>query len=327
MATLTRRAAQADWLIHRSDRGCPYTSFRYVARLADVSVMASVGSVADSYDNAMAEALNGTFKAELIHRRAGGSVTRSNTPCRVPGYLLSFDQYTSANRRQVDRPSPNPVRPTWPTWWGTFRCQVDSGVLVAMRRVISGWTRFVLFLVLPRPNHSGPELLRTVAGLGHRESRTIGQCFIFCRKLLSIFDWRFMTAVDIKENFEALQARVRAAGGLCSVQMGELRRLVEAGRLDDGPRRQIQSNLQQCRLGSTELTKSQDDWVLLYDLDSPFRDLMLAVRGGFERADEMLRGAIKSLAQQDPKLASGDREELDVLRATLDQIRALVGTS
>ncbi|GAA0551112.1 hypothetical protein GCM10009546_11460 [Actinomadura livida] len=60
---------QADGLIHHSDNGCQYTSFRYVARLADVGVMASVGSVADSYDNAMAEALNGTFKAELIHRR------------------------------------------------------------------------------------------------------------------------------------------------------------------------------------------------------------------------------------------------------------------
>ena len=42
---------------------------RYTTRLSDVGVMSSVGSVADSYDNAMAEALNGTFKAELIHRR------------------------------------------------------------------------------------------------------------------------------------------------------------------------------------------------------------------------------------------------------------------
>lgn len=56
-------------LTHHSDRGCQYTSFRYATHLADLGVMASVGSVADSYDNAMAEALNGTFKAELIHRR------------------------------------------------------------------------------------------------------------------------------------------------------------------------------------------------------------------------------------------------------------------
>jgi putative transposase len=56
-------------LIHHSDRGCQYTSFRYATHLADLGVTASVGSVADSYDNAMAEALNGTFKAELIHRQ------------------------------------------------------------------------------------------------------------------------------------------------------------------------------------------------------------------------------------------------------------------
>lgn len=43
-----------------------YLSIRYTERLSDVGASASVGSVADSYDNAMAEALNGTFKAELI---------------------------------------------------------------------------------------------------------------------------------------------------------------------------------------------------------------------------------------------------------------------
>ncbi|MFD3736370.1 transposase, partial [Streptomyces sp. NPDC058632] len=43
-----------------------YVSIRYTDRLSDIGASASVGSVADSYDNAMAEALNGTFKAELI---------------------------------------------------------------------------------------------------------------------------------------------------------------------------------------------------------------------------------------------------------------------
>jgi transposase InsO family protein len=54
-------------LIHHSDRGVQYLSIRYSDRLAEVGITASVGSVADSYDNALAEALNGTFKAELIH--------------------------------------------------------------------------------------------------------------------------------------------------------------------------------------------------------------------------------------------------------------------
>lgn len=53
-------------LIHHSDAGCQYTSIRYSDRLADAHIAASIGTVADSYDNAMAEALNGTYKAELV---------------------------------------------------------------------------------------------------------------------------------------------------------------------------------------------------------------------------------------------------------------------
>lgn len=53
-----------------SDAGCQFTSYRHSQRLADAGIAASIGSVGDSYDNAMAEALNGTYKAELI-RRAG----------------------------------------------------------------------------------------------------------------------------------------------------------------------------------------------------------------------------------------------------------------
>ena len=65
-----RRQLRDGELIHHSDAGCQYTSFRYTSRLAEVGVMPSIGSVADSYDNAMAESLIGTFKAELIDRRS-----------------------------------------------------------------------------------------------------------------------------------------------------------------------------------------------------------------------------------------------------------------
>lgn len=53
-------------LIHHSGRGSQYVSIRYTERLSEIGAAVSVGSVADWYDNAMAEALNGTFKAELI---------------------------------------------------------------------------------------------------------------------------------------------------------------------------------------------------------------------------------------------------------------------
>jgi len=57
-------------LVHHSDRGSQYVSIRYSERLAEAGVEPSVGSKGDSYDNALAETINGLYKAELIHRRA-----------------------------------------------------------------------------------------------------------------------------------------------------------------------------------------------------------------------------------------------------------------
>ena len=56
-------------LVHHSDRGSQYLSIRYTDRLAEAGIEPSVGSVGDSYDNALAETINGLFKAEVIHRR------------------------------------------------------------------------------------------------------------------------------------------------------------------------------------------------------------------------------------------------------------------
>jgi putative transposase len=56
-------------LVHHSDRGVQYLSVRYTERLAEVEAAGSVGSRGDSYDNALAESVNGLYKAELIHRR------------------------------------------------------------------------------------------------------------------------------------------------------------------------------------------------------------------------------------------------------------------
>ncbi len=64
-----RRPAQRAGLVHHSDRGSQYVSIRYTERLAEVGIEPSVGSIGDSYDNALAETINGLFKAELIHRR------------------------------------------------------------------------------------------------------------------------------------------------------------------------------------------------------------------------------------------------------------------
>jgi putative transposase len=63
-----RRPMRRDGLVHHSDRGSQYVSIKYTERLAEAGVEPSVGSVGDSYDNALAETINGLYKAEVIHR-------------------------------------------------------------------------------------------------------------------------------------------------------------------------------------------------------------------------------------------------------------------
>jgi putative transposase len=69
-ALYARQPQQDDALIHHSYRGSQYLSIRYTERLAEAGIEPSVGSKGDSYDNALAETINGLYKAELIHRRA-----------------------------------------------------------------------------------------------------------------------------------------------------------------------------------------------------------------------------------------------------------------
>ena len=70
-----RAGEDVSGVIHHSDRGVQYRSIVYGEALAESDVVASVGSRGDSYDNAMAEALNSVFKAELIDRRVWPSLT------------------------------------------------------------------------------------------------------------------------------------------------------------------------------------------------------------------------------------------------------------
>ena len=64
-----RRPVRKGGLIHHIGRGSQYVSIVYTERLAEGGIEPSVGSVGDSYDNALAETINGLFKAEVIHRR------------------------------------------------------------------------------------------------------------------------------------------------------------------------------------------------------------------------------------------------------------------
>lgn len=69
MAIWSRRSADLGGLVHHSDRGSQYLAIRYTERLADEGAVTSVGSKGDSYDNALAESVNGLYKTELIRAR------------------------------------------------------------------------------------------------------------------------------------------------------------------------------------------------------------------------------------------------------------------
>ena len=66
---LWTRDGPLDGLVHHSDRGVQYLAIRYTERLAEVGAVRSVGSRGDSYDNALAESVNGLYKTELVHRQ------------------------------------------------------------------------------------------------------------------------------------------------------------------------------------------------------------------------------------------------------------------
>ena len=79
-------------LVHHSDRGSQYLSIRYSERLAEAGIEPSVGSTGDSYDNALAETMNGLYKAELIHRR-GPWKTRESLELATLEWVAWFNHH------------------------------------------------------------------------------------------------------------------------------------------------------------------------------------------------------------------------------------------
>jgi putative transposase len=101
MAVWARGPGLSD-LVHHSDRGVQYLSIRYTERLAEAEAVSSVGSKGDSYDNALAESVNGLYKTELIRRHKG--------PWR------SVDEVELATA-------------AWVHWWNTERLHEACGYL------------------------------------------------------------------------------------------------------------------------------------------------------------------------------------------------------
>ena len=67
--------ATTEELIHHGDRGCQYLSIHYTERLAEAGIESSVGIVGDSYDNALAETINGLYKTEVFRKRGPWKTT------------------------------------------------------------------------------------------------------------------------------------------------------------------------------------------------------------------------------------------------------------
>jgi transposase InsO family protein len=101
--------------IHHSDRGSQYLPIKYTERLADAGIEPSVGSVGDSYDNALAETINGLFKAEVIHRRGPW---RSFEPVEYATLEWPYGDASIAYRltgRLVQQPPPSRAHREHPT--------------------------------------------------------------------------------------------------------------------------------------------------------------------------------------------------------------------
>lgn len=87
---LHNRRVQYGQTVHHSDAGSQYTAIRYTDKLGTFGVLPSIGSTGDSYDNAMAEALNGTFKAELI-RFFGPWKTRAQAEIAIYEWICWYN--------------------------------------------------------------------------------------------------------------------------------------------------------------------------------------------------------------------------------------------
>src|ERR1022692_924526 len=136
-----RRPAHRGGLVHHSDRGSQYVSIKYTERLAKAGIEPSVGSVGDSYDNALAETINGLYKAEVIIGVDHGAASRpsSSRPWNGwPGSTTGGSWSLSATSR---RPKPsNATTPCWnnPPWRHNLN-QMASGKPGAVHRDVLGW--------------------------------------------------------------------------------------------------------------------------------------------------------------------------------------------
>jgi transposase InsO family protein len=117
-------------LTHHSDAGSQFTAIRYSDRLTEAAIAASIGSVGDSYDNAMAEALNGTFKAELV-KLHGPWRTRAQLETAIINWIYWYNE-TRLHGEIGDIP-PAELEATWYAADGRDRTVHSPCVTIALQ--------------------------------------------------------------------------------------------------------------------------------------------------------------------------------------------------
>lgn len=129
MALGTRQPGAEVQLVSHSDAGSQYTSEDYQQELSDASVLASIGSVGDAYDNAMAESFVDSFKTELIADRVWR--TRSQLELAVVEYVAWFN--TSRLHSSLGYQTPDEIEAAWHAQRQPLQSTTPAGVVSALR--------------------------------------------------------------------------------------------------------------------------------------------------------------------------------------------------
>lgn len=124
-----RRPRAEDGLIHHSDRGVQYLAMNYTQRLAEANLVPSVGSVGDSYDNALAETINGLYKAEVIWRQRSwpGLSAVEMATLRWVDWFNHHRLYGPSATSRPPRPKPTTMQPLRPPIWSHDSNKIASG--------------------------------------------------------------------------------------------------------------------------------------------------------------------------------------------------------
>lgn len=180
-----RRPVHRSGLVHHSDRGSQYVSIKYTQRLAEAGIEPSVSSVGDSYDNALAETINGLYKAEVIYRRGPWRSYEAGEYAALETKFSAANGWTGSTTGACSRPSAtsrlltlrNDTTPCWAThpWLHNLSRMASNnpGAVQSAQHCMSYAVRRQVRL--PRDSRGGTPFSDTRPW---RPSHSCGPCFL-----------------------------------------------------------------------------------------------------------------------------------------------------